>query len=483
VVCRLFPACLVAALPARLGAAAEAVLQAGSPVQVTSALARAVPGSVVVLADGVWADADLLVLAEGTAEKPITVRAATPGRVVLTGRSRLRLAGRFLQVEGLVFRDGGQPDKDVIEFRRDSKSLAEDCRLTQCAIVDYHQGTEGRTNRWVSLYGRRNRVDHCWFEGKSNAGATLVVWVGDQPNDHRIDANLFGPRAPLGQNGGETIRVGTSEVSMHESRTVVERNLFEACNGEIEVISSKSCGNTYRHNTFRRCAGTLTLRHGNRCVVEGNWFLGEGAKNTGGVRIIGEDHRILNNYFADLTGTRSRAAISFMQGIPESPLSGYFQVKRALVAFNTVVNCRSAMEIGVAGDGTRLPPVECVLASNIVCGTQGPLVCVTSAPTGWAWLGNVAWGAEPGVVEIAGVRVVDPRLAQGPDGVWRPAADSPVRGAAAASAADLVTEDIDGQPRPHDATDTGCDQASEAQVRFGPLRPADVGPAWRRVPR
>jgi poly(beta-D-mannuronate) lyase len=83
----------------------------------------------------------------------------------------------------------------------------------------------------------------------------------------------------------------------------VERNLFEECNGETEIISSKSCGNTYRYNTFRKCQGTLTLRHGNRCLVEGNFFFGEGVSSTGGIRVIGEDHRMQNNYLTGLKGT------------------------------------------------------------------------------------------------------------------------------------------------------------------------------------
>jgi len=60
---------------------------------------------------------------------------------------------------------------------------------------------------------------------------------------------------------------------MRNSRAVVESNLFDRCDGELEIISSKSCENVYRHNTFLDCAGMLTLRHGNRCTVEGNFFI------------------------------------------------------------------------------------------------------------------------------------------------------------------------------------------------------------------
>ena len=46
----------------------------------------------------------------------------------------------------------------------------------------------------------------------------------------------------------------------------MEQNFFDRCDGELEIISSKSCDNIYRGNTFLNCAGMLTLRHGNRYV-------------------------------------------------------------------------------------------------------------------------------------------------------------------------------------------------------------------------
>src|SRR6185369_16670177 len=145
------------------------------------------------------------------------------------------------------------------------------------------------------------------------------------------------------------IRVGTSDFSFNQSRTVVEDNFFEHCNGDVEIISSKSIGNTFRRNTFFECEGALSLRHGNGSTVEGNYFFGNHKPLTGGVRIVGEDHTVFNNYFADLAGSSSRAPLAIMQGITNSPLNGYFQVKRAMVAFNSFVNCANSLLIGLSG--------------------------------------------------------------------------------------------------------------------------------------
>ena len=120
------------------------------------------------------------------------------------------------------------------------------------------------------------------------------------PNYHRIDSNYFADRPPGNGNGWETIRIGLSGVAQSNSFSVVENNLFERVDGENEAISNKSSHNTFRYNTFRDMAATLTLRHGNDATVEGNFFLGENDTSSGGVRVIGERHKIINNYFANI---------------------------------------------------------------------------------------------------------------------------------------------------------------------------------------
>ena len=76
-------------------------------------------------------------------------------------------------------------------------------------------------------------------------------------NRARLDHNFFGPRPPLGSNGGETIRIGTSEESLSDSLTLVERNIFDRTNGEIEIISIKSGANVVRGMTTGRISGRL----------------------------------------------------------------------------------------------------------------------------------------------------------------------------------------------------------------------------------
>lgn len=331
-----------------------------------SAAKVVLPGDALILQDGAWADARLKIHAEGTAEQPVTIKAQTPGRVVLTGNSRLSLSGRHVIVDGLWFQNPA--GEEAIELRTDSDELASDCRVTNCAVTNELQAAPGRSARFVSIYGLRNRIDHCYIAGKTSEGTTMVVWLSNdakEQGEHRIDHNHFGPRQKLGKNGGETIRLGDSKTSMQTAACVVEHNLFEKCDGEAECISNKSCGNIYRFNTFKGVSGTLTLRHGNGCTVMGNEFIGDGAKGAGGVRVIGEDHLIEHNRFVDLTGDDERSAMCFMLGIPNSPDNGYFQVKRARVTGNVFINCKHNILIGMSGDKkATLPPVETEICEN-----------------------------------------------------------------------------------------------------------------------
>ncbi|MCX8035488.1 MAG: polysaccharide lyase 6 family protein [Candidatus Sumerlaeia bacterium] len=417
--------------------------------QFNEAVKKAAPGDSIILANGLWRDADLAFRATGTASQPITLRAETPGKTILCGQSRLHIGGSHLVVEGLVFRDGGNRT-DAIEFRTRSDYPARHCRVTQCAILDYNPADPAQENKWVQIYGEHNRVDHCWFSGKTTRGPVLAVWLSDQPNYNRIDHNYFGRRPEFPKNGAEIIRIGDSDSSMQNSRTTVEFNYFEECNGEIETISNKSCENIYRCNTFERCQGTLTLRHGNRCVVEGNFFFGHNIKETGGVRVIGEEHRVAHNYFADLRGDGTRSALSIMNGVRNSPLNGYFQVKRAVIEFNTFVNCRSPIEIGSA-DSSRnsLPPEDCILRNNLVIGNKGTAILLKSVPLRMTWEGNVVQGLEPGLVGEAGIRSEAAFAQRGGDGLWRGREGAGPVGAA---------------------------------LREKPLAASEVGPDWMRQP-
>lgn len=299
------------------------------------------PNDTILLANGVWQNADLVFKGNGTQKQPIILAAETAGKVTLEGTSALRISGSFLVIDGLWFRNGGV-NGAVIEYRTSSNDIANDCRVTNSVIDNYNVSDRTKESSWIQLWGKRNRLDHSYIGGKKNGGVTLAVNLNDarhQENFHRIDHNIFGERQPLGSNGGETIRIGVSTYSLTNSKTIVEDNYFYRCSGEVEIISIKSCENTIRRNVFYECEGGLVMRHGNRNLIEGNFFIGNNKPNTGGVRVINAGHRIVNNYFENLKGVRFRSAFTVMNGVPNSAINRYHQVHDVLIAYNTFVNC------------------------------------------------------------------------------------------------------------------------------------------------
>ena len=342
-----------------------------------TAISGAVPGTKIVLKNGVWNNVELNVYGIGKKENPIVITAETPGKVLITGDSNMNISGKHIIVNGLWFKDGNPTLKSIISFRKNTKEAAYDCRLTNSTISYYNPTDQNLNTHWIDLWGKNNRVDHNNFTGKTNAGTTLVVWLkGDEHinNNHRIDHNYFGERPELGVNGGETIRIGTSENSMKSSNTIVESNTFQNCDGEIEIISNKSGNNIFRNNLFVASKGMLTLRHGDNALVESNVFLGNNTSNTGGIRIINEGHIVRNNLLVGLNGTGMRGSIVIMNGVPNSPLNRYNQVKNVDIINNTLINS-SPMEFAYGKDNERtLPPINTVFANNLITNTNSGVI-------------------------------------------------------------------------------------------------------------
>lgn len=387
------------------------------PAGLDAAIQSARPGDEIILPEAEWADTVIRFSGQGTAKAPITLRAKVPGKTILTGASALRIGGEHLVVEGLWFKDPQPAAGDTLEFRLDSKHLAHHCRLTQCAITlapELASRTD-EESRWVGLYGSDNQVDHCLLQGKLSKGTTLVVWLGEgNEGRHLLEQNYFGPREKLGKNGGETIRIGDSKTSMQTASCIIRQNLFERCNGEAECISNKSCGNLYQDNTFIEVSGTLTLRHGNGCTVERNRFFGNGAKGSGGIRIIGEDHIVKDNYLENLAGDEVRSGITMMLGIPDSAANGYFQVKRARVENNTLVDCKQPLLIGLEGDKVSnrpvLPPMDSVILNNKVHAPKAEVVEARCVLSGIKWVDNQFYGKVLGIAETTGIAWKEPAI-------------------------------------------------------------------------
>ncbi len=456
-----------------------AVFYVATANDINTAMQSAQPGDTLIMQNGTWTNQNIEFAGDGLPGMPITLRAETPGGVLLNGSSRLSISGDSLVVDGLNFEGGALSSGSVVQFRG-SNGEATNSRFTNSAIVDYNPADVNTRYFWVSLYGQSNRVDNNYFSGQDHSGVTVTVWRDSaDPDLHLIDRNYFADRPEGNGNGFETIRIGTSAESLSDSFTTVQNNLFERVDGEIEIISGKSGNNTYRYNTFRESAGTLTLRQGNNNLVEGNFFLGEGKQDAGGVRVIGENQTIVNNYFSELDDV-SQGAISISAGVPNPSLSSYAQVKNTLIAQNTIIDVEAAaitFDNGLGSNGRTLLAETVTIANNLIWSNQAPLF-EGNEGANWNWENNIAYGQSLG--PVAGnpeVTVANPQLALGQDGVYRLSAASPAIDAGASGYSGIISDDIEGQPR-IGIYDVGADEFSTATIVRKPLTAGDVGPGW-----
>ncbi|GGD27434.1 hypothetical protein GCM10011368_31830 [Hyunsoonleella pacifica] len=334
--------------------------------ELETSIKNAKPGDYIIMSNGVWKDVEIKFRGKGTKEKPITLRAETPGEVTVEGKSYLKFGGEYLEVEGLHFRNGYSPSNAVIGFKINDEEIANNCKVTNCVIEDFNKPKRDKDDLWVQFWGRHNELSNCYIAGKTNRGPTVRVsieGIESINNYHQIVNNHFGPRPVKGGPSGETIQLGNSYTSMSPSHTMVANNLFEECNGEVEVISSKTNFNVFKNNVFYKSEGSLVTRHGNYCTIDGNYFIGNGVnENYGGIRIINTGHWVINNYFFNLKGKSFRSPLAVMNGIPKSPLNRYNQVTDVVVAYNTYVNCSAPWQFGV---GQNLAQADVLPKSEI----------------------------------------------------------------------------------------------------------------------
>jgi len=334
---------------------------------------KALPGDIIILQNGNWNEVTIVLNCIGTKEKPITVKAQTAGKVLITGNSKLKLGGKFIIVDGLYFSNGFAGKENVISFRIDNKQLANNCRVTNTAINNFNNPKRMDENNWVGFYGKNNRIDHCSFINKKNMGVLMAVLLDDErsrENFHSVDHNYFGWRLPLASNGGEIIRVGLSQHCQYNSNTIISNNFFEYCDGEAEIISIKSCANEVKENIFKECQGSVVLRHGDNNLVAGNYFLGNDKLQSGGVRVINKGQKVIDNIFYKCRGTDFRSPLVIMNGVPNSPPTRYVQVTNAQITGNTFYEC-SPLSFCEGSDTERsLPPQDVSFEKNTFYNTR-----------------------------------------------------------------------------------------------------------------
>lgn len=472
-------------------------------------------GDVVLVKSGTYLNVARTLNAAGTVANPVHFRAENPGQVFFGGATQFQVRGAALVISGFVF-DGdvaaGGPASASGVFRFNVNSS--DCVLRDCVFNNFDEGVSVDGAYWVLLNGYRHTVEYCRFTQKQQPHPIINIVpqeddsapagtypTRDIPRRHLVRYCYFGERTNIGDNGYETIRTGGSGYQMYDLSTIIEHCVFERSiygpdltGYEPEVISNKSRNNIYRYNTFIHCKGGIVLRHGDDCVVEGNFFFGEPGSVMGtGIRLIGLRHIVRNNYLQDIDGTGFRAAICVSKGTGEwdinSTNSFYESANHAKIFHNTVVNCAQPLFLGATSANTgTIAPVGVEVRGNVVQSAAGDGAILTfNDANGWSisdvtfssnWFYH-AGGSYGSIQPASGVTAATPvQLAVDAGLGYRvPQVGSPVLGQAAATAPATV-RDIRGTFRGPTRDAGSYDTQATGPVLNRPLGRADVGPSY-----
>jgi poly(beta-D-mannuronate) lyase len=373
-----------------------------------SAINNAKPGDVIILANGAYTTTeDITVTRKGNKEYPIIICAETIGNAEIGGNGGFNLASgaAYVTIKGFKFTHKSSKAKTA--------GGSSFCRWTQNIFENTGDGED------LTIAGSDHEIDHNTFQNKNALGRFLAIrGTGKQIAERlRIHHNYFNNYISQGgKNGAETLQFGLSGFSLSTSNSVVEYNLFEQCAGENELISVKASGVTLRYNTIRDCPAQFTLRHGNKSIVYGNYFI-----NTPGLRIFGDDHLIVGNYFENC-----KPAITIGNGDGEvadgAQLTAHDRPDRVVISYNTLVNNAENYVMTQRSNGMG---ATAVLFNNNIIQGGGPAATITGPYPNARWMGNILFNVKSaGAIPAEGYTLTDPKLTKTSDGYYAPGKDN-----------------------------------------------------------
>ncbi len=328
-----------------------------TPGQLAGALKAARPGDGVILKNGEWKDAKILVTSGGEPGRPVEIRAESPGGVTLSGGSILALNAPHVTVAGLLFQGGAITQNAVIQFNS-HHGIVHDT-----AVIDYNPVSFGTAYYWVFFSGDDNRVERCYFKGKNN----LEPLMGNAIEESRRNAVVRSyfkniPYVPEA-NGREIIRVwGSGKIEERDddgAYFTIEDNLFDHADGEgVETISLKSNHNVVRRNTVVATRGGINIRRGNFNTVQENIVLGQGLELAHGLRMSGRDNLVQGNF---VSGCDYGIRVACGEFIANALTPAYVP--------DVKPNGRKTAQVRIP---TYPQVTRLVLADNVIVGSTGP---------------------------------------------------------------------------------------------------------------
>ncbi|MBR7128893.1 MAG: hypothetical protein IKD05_01310, partial [Tidjanibacter sp.] len=198
---------------------------------------------------------------------------------------------------------------------------------------------------------------------------------------------------------------------------------------------------------------------------------------------IGVGHKVYNNLLMNLTGRGYYAAISLIQGEPNSALNGYFAADHCLVAHNTIYNCQMGFNINHTGKRNKLAIKDNDIVNNVVVNLSEDkkvenvkVGLKPEPPTDMRYGGNVLWGGKVKglTAEEFGAEEVNP-LVREVKGVVGPLKKSYLDRNRVA-AVEGIDKDLLGQPRGAQTTSGAVEVMGKLKVDLPSAK--NCGVSW-----
>ncbi|MCX6141936.1 MAG: T9SS type A sorting domain-containing protein [Ignavibacteriales bacterium] len=428
-----------------------------------AAINGASAGDVIVLDNGTYLNSTLAI---GTSN--ITVKAGTPGGVLLNGTNAITISGSYVTFTGFQFTSGSIDGIAIVVSG--SNDL-----LTQLNFRGYS------AQKYINLQGQYDEVSFCNFENKPvtapQGNLIHIAPNGIVPNYARIRYCSFKNMPGAGgDNGNECIRIANGTQSTYVCKTLVEFCYFENTGmGDSEAISVKSQENVLRYNTFKNNQDAMMVfRNGDNNIGYGNFFI-----SAGGIRVK-EANNIYcyNNYFENSGIGGNSDAVTYVYYTANT--TNVLQNINFL--YNTFVECGDIdLDKGATNN---------TWSNNIFQKSSGNIF-IASSIAGISWSGNIYTGTL-GLSIPSGTTNADPKLVKNSDGYYglsssSPAIDAsnvgfpPILDIAGIDDDPSLLLDVSGRSRPVAVTlkDVGCSEyGATGAATNRPLKLSDVGPSY-----
>lgn len=324
---------------------------------------------------------DVTAAQDAQSGKEITIKAETAGSVTFNGNTRWRLYGDYWILQDLKITGFEYATKQLIEV------TGANCRVTNNHIYDNGTTNEFNGIIWATETADNIEIDHNNFDDNgSQSGVFLGNNVGDVLESPHVHHNTFsGSSYHDGINGGnDALYLGgiLGVSSDNEMNAIVEYNIFQDFHGSGEMLLVKCSNNTIRYNIFNDTYW-LSLRLGDDNLIFNNWWFGSEGAVAYGIKLCGENHKVVNNYFYNLDGPGY--IIQVRGGDSNEP-----DVVNFLLQSNTFAYIEE--DILRVGDGVRTPPTGTKIYGNLMHADNGePIVNMLDAGTDLDWSKNVLY--------------------------------------------------------------------------------------------